>query len=195
MNVTVKSTDNSKAISAAIKALSEKRVMVGVPAQGEKLLGNPPDGPNTRQSDPINNASLAYIHESGAPEANIPARPFLRSGVENVRTQIIKGLEKAGKAAFAGDAVEVDKQLMRGGRQAQAAVRNKITDGPFLPLAPATIAARLWRGHPGQQSHSIYGKGAIASEMHVAATGMQPLIDTGQLRNSINFVIRKVKAK
>lgn len=193
MNVTVKLTDNSKAISAAIKALSEKRVMVGVPATGEKLLGA--GGSNIRQSGAITNAQLAYIHNNGAPEVNIPARPFLRPGVESVKDKIIKGLEAAGKAAFAGNAVEVDKALIRVGLIAQAAVRNKITDGPFLPLAPATIAARLRRGHPGQQAHSIYGKGAIASDIHAAATGMRPLVDTGQLRAAINFVIRKVKGK
>lgn len=191
--VTTSAKDNSKAIAKAIQDLASKRVLVGVPARGEKLLGSPPDGPNNRQQGSINNAALAYIHENGAPEVNIPARPFLRPGVESAKDKIIKSFERAGKAVFVGDIVEADKQLMRAGFEAQSAVRNKITDGPFLPLAPVTIAARLRRGHPGQQSRSIYGKGAIASSVHVDATGMQPLIDTGQLRASINFVIRKIK--
>ena len=72
-------------------------------------------------------------------------------------------------------------------------MRAKIMDGPFVPLAPATILARLRRGRPGRINSSIYGRGAIASDEHDAATGMRPLVDTGALRNSINYVIRTVK--
>lgn len=190
VNVVVRSTDNSKAISAAIKALSEKRVLVGVP--GAKTTRQPEPG---QPAPAINNAELAYIHENGAPEANIPARPFLRPGIEAAKDEITKGLEKAGRAAFAGNASEVDRQLTRVGLIAQAAVREKITDGPFVPLAPATILARLRRGRKGQLDPSIYGKGAIASDEHAAATGMRPLVDTGQLRAAINFVIRTIKGK
>lgn len=190
MNVVFRSTDNSKTILAAIRALSEKRVMVGVPA--DKAGRQPEPGQPTPE---INNAELTYIMENGAPEANIPARPFLRPGVETAKDEITKGLEKAGRAAFAGHASEVDRQLTRVGLIAQAAVREKITEGPFVPLAPATIAARLRRGRKGQLDPSIYGKGAIASDEHAAATGMRPLVDTGQLRNAVSFVIRTMKGK
>src|ERR1700735_3532923 len=131
MNVVVRSTDNSKAVSAAIKALSEKRVMVGVPAA--KAMRQPEPG---QPAPAIHNAELAYIHDRGAPEANIPARPFLLPGVESVKSAITKGLEKAGRAAFAGDASEVERQLRIVGLTAQDAVKSKIMAGPFVPLAP-----------------------------------------------------------
>jgi hypothetical protein len=188
MNITVRSTDNSKAISAAIRKLADRRVMVGVPAATAMRQAQP-----GQPAPKINNAELAYIHDHGAPEVNIPARPFLAPGIASVSDKIAAGLQKAGRAALAGDAAAVDRQLNRVGLMAQAAVRAKITDGPFVPLAPATILARLRRGRPGQLDPSIYGRGAIASDEHDAATGMRPLIDTGALRNAINYVIRTVK--
>jgi hypothetical protein len=188
VNVTVRSTDNSRAISAAIRDLANRRVLVGVPAA--KADRQPEPG---QPAPAINNAEIAYIQEHGAPEANIPARPFLAPGVASAHDKIVKGLEKAGRAAFAGDSAAVDRRLNEVGLIAQAAVRNKITDGPFVPLAPATILARLRRGRKGQLDPSIYGNGAIPSDEHAAATGMRPLIDTGQLRNAISFVIRKIK--
>jgi hypothetical protein len=190
MNVTIRSTNNSAAISAAIRDLASRRVLVGVPAEKAGRQPDPGQPPT-----PINNAELAYIHERGAPEANIPARPFLQPGVDSARDRLVKKLESAGRAAFAGDPAAVDRRLTEVGLIAQAAVRNKIADGPFVPLAPATIRARLRRTGIGKFDPSIYGKGAIASDEHEAATGMWPLIDTGQLRNAISFVIRKIKGK
>jgi hypothetical protein len=190
MIVTVQSTDRSKPISAAIRALAERRVMVGVPA--EKATRQPGPG---EPAPKINNAELAYIHEHGAPEVKIPARPFLAPGVASAQDKIIAGLRKAGELALAGDSAGVERQLNRVGFEAQSAVRAKITDGPFIPLAPATILARLRRGRAGQLDPSIYGRGAIASDEHAAATGMRPLIDTGALRAAISYVIRTVKGK
>lgn len=190
MNIALRSTDNSKVISAAIRDLASRRVLVGVPA--EKTHRDAAPG---QPAPAINNAEIAYIHEHGAPEANIPARPFLQPGVDSVRDRLVKKLESAGRAALVGDPDTVDRRLTEVGLIAQAAVRNKITDGPFVPLAPATIRARLRRGHAGKLDPSIYGKGAIASDEHAAATGMRPLIDSGQLRAAINFVIRKIRGK
>jgi hypothetical protein len=72
-------------------------------------------------------------------------------------------------------------------RTTQNAVRTKITDGPFAPLADSTLRARARRGR----------KGAVA-ELKSRAQGnapnnanAKPLIDTGQLRKSITYVVRK----
>ena len=52
------------------------------------------------------------------------------------------------------------------------AIKAKITDGPFEPLKPSTIAARKSK----RKSRSN--------------ADIKPLIDTGALRNSISYVIR-----
>ena len=127
----------------AIDLLGTKRVMVGIPSTkaGRSAAG-----------DPINNAALGYIHENGAPEVGIPARPFLVPGVASVQPKIEEGLKAAGDAAFGGKEESVDRALTRVGLIGQAAVRKKITDGPFVPLKPATISARKRRSDAAASS-------------------------------------------
>lgn len=160
--VTVKTViDNVKGLTESLRSLSNFDVLVGIPS--DKALRKNDDG------EPINNAALGYIHENGAPEAGIPARPFLSAGIESAREEINKRLRSAAEAAVEGKPELVMRRLGAVGLTAQNAVRAKINEGVPPPLAPSTIAARLRRGR----------------------TGDKPLIDTGQLRNSISYVIRK----
>jgi phage gpG-like protein len=156
--------DNLKKVSKSIDALGRARVMVGVPADK-----------TDRKDGSISNASLAYIHNVGAPEANIPARPFMEPGVASVQPQIAEGLKKAGKFALEGRSDAVDRQFHRVGAIGRDAIKAKITDGPFAPLKPSTIAAR---------------KSKRKSRNN---TDIKPLIDTGAMRNSISYVIREEK--
>lgn len=134
-----------------------KSVLVGIPASK-----------SARDVDSkMTNVDIAYIQNFGAPEANIPSREFMRPGIVNAQPKIVKALRLAGKAAFNGE--DPDKYLHMAGLVAQAAIKKKITDGPFLPLAASTVAARL---RSGKQSD-------------------KPLINTGQLRNAISYVIRE----
>jgi phage gpG-like protein len=151
--------DNVAKATAGIEKLATTRVMVGVPAE----KGSRSD------AEPINNAALAYIHENGAPEAGIPARPFLKPGIDTKQAEITTALEKTGRAALDGNPEAVDRGFNIVGLIGQNAVRAKINTGPFTPLTEATVAARRARGR----------------------TGTKPLIDTGQLRNSLTYVIRK----
>lgn len=151
--------DKVPAIEKAIKDLAATRVMVGIPASKAAR----------REKGAINNAALGYIHENGAPEAGIPARPFLIPGVRNAEAQITAHLKAAGEAALSGEAKRSDRELHATGLIAQAAVRAKITAGPFIALARSTLARRRARGR----------------------TGTKPLIDSGQLRNAISYVLRR----
>lgn len=152
-------TDKLAAVVAGIEALVSYRIMVGVPSDraGRRDLA-------------IDNAALAYIHDNGAPEVGIPARPFMLEGVNDVRDRIVEQQEHAAEAALDGKPDKVEQFYHRAGLIAQAGIRAKITRGPFVPLKPATLAARRRRGRKGTR----------------------PLIDTGQLRNAISYVIRKV---
>jgi hypothetical protein len=152
--------DNVAKVIGGIAAIATTRVMVGVPAE----KGSRTDG------EPINNAALAYIHNNGAPEAGIPAREFMRSGIDAKKAEITAGLEKTGQAALDGKPEAVDRGFHRVGLIGQAALRAKITEGPFTPLKEATIEARRRRGR----------------------TGTKPLLDRGELRNALSYVIRKV---
>jgi len=151
--------DNVARVIDGIAQLATTRVMVGVPA--EKA---------TRQDgEPVTNADLAYIHNNGAPEAGIPAREFMRSGIETKQADINEALKKTGEAALDGKPAAVDRGFHRVGLIGQAALRAKITDGAFVPLADATIEARRRAGR----------------------TGTKPLIDKAELRNALSYVVRK----
>lgn len=153
--------DNLKKLVEATDNLTKQQVLVGVPANKA--------GRNQTQGQRINNATLAYIHEHGAPAANIPARPFMRPGVRSVQADLIKIMRQAANAAYEGRPDHVNKYLNAAGIKAQLAIQMKLRSGPFVPLSPRTIAARRARG--------------------VQRT--KPLIDTGQLLQSISYVVRK----
>ncbi len=150
--------DKLPELQKRIEALANKRVLVGVPAETDPRKDNAP----------ITNAALAFIHNYGSHARNIPPRPFLLPGLEPVMPSLAAGLRRAAQAAVNGDDGDVDRRLHMVGMAAQNAVRRYITTADFIPLKPATLAARRARG--------------------VSRT--RPLIDTGQLRMSITYVIR-----
>lgn len=164
-----------------INRLTGKAVFVGVPSEeaGREAAAEEDHGP-------INNAALAYIHENGAPEANIPARPFLAAGIEENRTAIESRLKKAADEAMKGKLGNVDSAMEKVGQTAQSGVRNKINSGAFEPLADTTLRARARRGRQGAKDElKRRAKGESPS-----TDDAKPLIDTGQLRNSITYVVR-----
>jgi hypothetical protein len=162
--------DRVAIVEKAIAELAQTRVMVGIPMDSEK---------NTRDDGAeLTNAEIGYINEIGAPEANLPPRPFLVPGVAGIKDEVISRLKAVGRDALAGKASAVTKGLMALGLVGQNAVREKITAGPFVPLSPRTIAARR-RKHIGRQA--------------ITAADVTPLVSTGQLRNAITFAIRKIK--
>jgi hypothetical protein len=166
------------ALLSALKALSSTRVLVGVPSDAEQPhLGQSPGAdarkPDAQHPSPPNNALLAYVHNFGSPARGIPPRPFMEPGIKSVQPQITAQLKAAGDAAMAGDEGKMMKHFHAAGLIAQGGTRMKITTGPFVPLAPATIAARRRR------------VGASRSAV------IQPLLDSGQLRQSISYIVRR----
>lgn len=159
--ISKKSIDVKK-LMKALKSLPHKNVLVGIPSDKSNRKAE------VGEKADITNAELGYIHEYGAPEKNIPARPFLIPGVEEVKPQVIKYFKEAGKAAVEGNITQIEKYFHMAGLAAQNTVRAKINNGDFEPLSEVTLRLRRSRGR----------------------TGTRPLIDTGQLRNSITYVIR-----
>jgi hypothetical protein len=134
------------------------------------LVGVPTTRADRKEKgEPVNNAEIGYWQEFGAPAANIPARPHLIPGVEAAADDINKQFRAAAVAALRGEAHEVDRRMNAAGLLAQNSVRRLIGDGLVPELAARTLAARRARGR----------------------TGEKPLIDTGQYRNSITYVIRR----
>lgn len=162
----------------AIGYLASRRVMVGV--TGEKA---------GRRDGSIDNASLAYIHENGAPEVGIPARPFLRPGVQDVQPRIVSYLNQAMTAALDGNKGKVERIYNAVGLVAQNSIRGKITAGLSPPLADSTLRARARRGRKGAKLELKSRAGGAAPGIVYA----KPLLDTGQLRAAITYVVRTVR--
>jgi hypothetical protein len=173
--------DEMGSFMKALEEMQAKSVLAGFP-EGEKPREDEEGNP-----DPITNAALGYIHNTGMPEQNIPARPFMNEGIENKREEITDGMEAAGIAALDGDMDGVNSALNAVGLSAQAGIRTKIVDGPFEPLAESTLKARARRGRKGAQEE--LDRRAAGEDPGVELA--RPLNDTAQMRNAVNYVVRK----
>lgn len=174
----VTTVDRVEEIVQGVRRLTGQEVLVGVPAKDAQ-----------RDGGPVSNAAIGYWMEFGVPESNVPARPFLVPGVRNYEDRAVLRLRRAAELALEGQGDKANQQLTAIGLEAVSAVKAKITEGPFVPLAPSTIARRI--GGDTSRLGELYKHATITSAAHVGLTGVQPLINTGKLRNSINFVLRK----
>ncbi|WP_043614274.1 hypothetical protein [Chromobacterium violaceum] len=194
--------DNLTEVMKSIKSLVNRDVLVGIPGSNA----------DRKEGDPVSNAVLGYIHTNGGtiqiPERTVtlyrkvgndgelanggrfvksrkanfatthiipahtvtlPPRPFLEPGIINAQDDIANSMKKAAEAALAGKPSEIENAMEAAGTKAQKAAQAVLNSGDELtPLAPSTLASRRSRGR----------------------TGDKPLVDTGQLRNSITYVLR-----
>lgn len=168
-------TDNMGTLLDALRQLRDSELLVGYPdddsaSGGVKGKGA---GPTDRKelngkSQPITNAALAYIQDNGSPAMNIPARPFLRPGIRAAGDKIAQRHKDAAIAALDGDQQRVEANLQAAGIEAVSSVKAKIRSGPFKALSKRTLAARKRRG----------------------VTRTKPLLDTLQMLNATNYVVR-----
>lgn len=149
--------DNFASIIKAISDIAKKDVLVGIP-----------DSAPDREEGPLSNAQIGYILETGSPANNLPARPFLVPGVQDVQEQCADRLERAADAALNGSKQAAERQLTSAGLIAENSVKRKINSNIQPKLADSTLEARRRRG----------------------VTRESTLVDTGQLRNSVTHVVR-----
>lgn len=135
----------------------------------------------------ITNAALGYIHDKGAPEANIPARPFMIPGILSVEAKIGDQLLSAAKAVLRDPNTNIEARFHRVGLVASTGIKKKINEGVPPPLADATLRSRANRGRKGAMLE--LDKRAAGELPGIALA--KPLIDTGQLRNAVTYVVRK----
>lgn len=178
-----------KALTKALAALADNEVLVGFPEASTTRK----EDPEEEGSGDLTNAALGYIHDNGAPEANIPARPFMLPGIEDARGKLIKIAKNTGmKVLDATNPQEVvDQGLHMMGLVAQSSIRKVINDGIDPPLADRTLRERARRGRKGAKEELANRAAGLPPGKELA----KPLIDTGQLRNAVNYVIRPRKRR
>lgn len=180
--MTVKVTkDNVNLFVDAVRKLTAKEVLVGIPKANVDRQPTP-DDPNPS----VNNAELGYIHEFGAPEANIPPRPFLIPGVKSIQPQSVKRLKAAAKFALEGNLTKAMSQMDALGLIAQEAVQVRIKDGIPPPIKEATKMGRLRRKTSYKNATPARKRKMMEKWL---AGDFTPLIDTGSLYQSITYVV------
>lgn len=91
-----------------------------------------------------------------------PSRPFIRDSLNNNKDKISQFMQSAAKGIVNGKSAE--DVLKKIGTFQKGLIQKEITSGNFVPNSPATIRK----------------KGSST-----------PLIDTGRMRQSVNFVVRE----
>lgn len=185
MPVDVNVTDRTNKIKEALEKLKTMDVLVGIPQKDDSRLG-----------DPITNAELLFIHtngvraksmriamrnnidefgyhkayemyikSNGSPLWNSPPRPVIEPAIEADKETIAELLKQALQAGLDGDFELAKQYLNKAGLEGQAASQDWFTDprNGWAPNSPLTIKR----------------KGSD-----------KPLIDSGELRKSIVFIVR-----
>ncbi len=186
--------DNLDAVLKSISSLVQKQVLVGVP---DSTAGRKDDG------EPISNAEIGYIMETGSPANNVPARPHLVPGVEDALPRVTAQLRRGVSAALNGNLDKVEQALGSAGTLSVSSVRLRIRNNIPPPLAPSTVANRYRqrRTKAPRKAERDYAAlidaGAQAAGMSLSeiqsAAGIIPLINSGNYLKSITYVVRRRK--
>lgn len=173
--------DNVSAVVKSLSELSRQRLLVGIP-----------DTTAGRSSGPVSNAVIGYSMEFGMPERKVPARPFLMPTIKDMNKEIAEKFRLMGQRALNGDYQGAIRVMEALGLEAVNKVRARITAKIPPPLAASTVEARLRRTQAGQKMLKRLGNQDLKKW---GATNLTPLIDTGQLKNAVTYVIRKKPAQ
>ena len=187
--------DNIGKIRQAVTELTRARVYVGIPGDAAPRRA---EGGKT----PPTNAVIGYAMEFGLPDKNVPARPFLFPGVKDAEWQIADLMKEGLDLAMSGDAGAPKRTLEQVGTVGFKAVRERIRSNVPPPLALGTIEARARRGtskdikRRGRKGAKQYLKllaegtpQAVLEDLGENAL-VKTLQDTGQLLNSVTYVVR-----
>lgn len=131
----------------------------------EVLVGVPQEKSSRKGSGKVTNAELLFIHTNGSPVRGIPARPVLQPAIENDKERVGEMLGKAIDAATSGNKEQVVPALERAGQYG------------------ANIC-RAWFTNPSNSWESN------SEETKKRKKSSRPLIDTGEMRKSITYIVR-----
>lgn len=157
----VTTVDKIGKVAKAMNFMMENEVYVGIS-----------DETTTREKgEPVTNAELLFIHTNGSPVNNIPARPVLEPAIKDDKERLSKMMESAFLTAEKGDTEGALRKLKLAGMRAQNVCRAWFVNpkNGWPPNSPGVAARKRAKG----------------------STNPKPLIDTGELRKSITYFIRR----
>jgi hypothetical protein len=140
-------------------------------------------GDSEKREGPIDNVSLAVLHEFGSPSQNIPERSFLRAPADANRAAYQAMLRTLIPDVLTGKRT-IAKVLGLVGMKGVADVNAWVRQGSNLaPNAPMTIARKLHLKRGKKKSDVLDEFGRVKE----GAIGPRPLIDTGRLLQSVTY--------
>jgi hypothetical protein len=165
--------------------------------KNEVLVGFPEDGAERQDGEDPTNAMLGYIHDNGAPEANIPARPFMLPGIEAVQDAVADKLGQTMRAVLRGDGPQrVEQGFTQIGFLAMNSIKRTINAGVPPPLSDFTLRARMKSGRKNGGGARIGAAQELDRRWDGQAPSTEfakPLVDTGQMRNAVTYALRPRK--
>lgn len=170
--------DGFEALEKSIARLARDEVLVGFPEDTTQR-----DDPDSKD---VTNAALGYIHDNGAPEANIPARPFMIPGITRVMPKVEATLHKMAQYGLAGDVAKIDEGFERIGFLGVDGITSTIREGVPPPLAELTLKKRAAKGRKGAQAELNRRAAGYGPSLQLAT----PLMDTNEMLKSVTYVVR-----
>ena len=171
--------------AAALEKLTKQYILVGI---------RDTDGSREKDGEP-SNAKIGFLNEFGSPAKNLPARPFLRPGVRGQEKWIASKFRAAARAAAAGDEMAVDQILEKVALRVPDGVREYMRKGIPPPLLSRQYARRTQSMRDSEIeeiNRRFKGKGPSEQFANVPTDRLNiPLINTGQLRDSIKGYVIK----
>lgn len=129
--------------------------------------------PGAKYQDGTPVAYVATIQEHGSPKEGIPPRSFMRTTIEEKKSEWAKLSKSGAKAVMVGNASP--KQVMEGiGLAAAGDIRKKITEITSPPLTDATVAAKKRKLAAGKEVGSL----------------TKPLVETSLMLTSLNHEVK-----
>lgn len=215
--LTVSESGDYSFIGEALASLKYARVLVGIPEdetnrnanlreQAIKQVESSKNGKLSKRSkhllksaessEHVTNAGLMYIHTNGSPKRHIPARPVIEPSIEANRKNLEAGLAKVIDAEFAGDKALAETLLRRVGQMGSNGAKRWFTDprNGWKQNSPLTIRRKLGTLGGKKLKGALKILNSVQEHMPLVGTTAldeinTPLIDTGELRRSITFVV------
>jgi len=156
-------SDFTSQFNEAIKRFRNDAVLVGIPASD-----------STRDEDGITNAALLAINVFGSPANNIPARDVMGQGIRNAQEAVALQFKKCAQEVLTKGPEALHVYYERAGIIASNSVKKAINDQDW----------------PQTGNNEGPSKSTLASRKSRGFKGTKSLIVTGQLRNSITYVVK-----
>jgi hypothetical protein len=217
--VSVSGTDRSGTLKKLLDGISRMEVYVGIPEEKADREGGGPSNAQLAfihthgaraasmrremagemdKGQSYSAAHQLYVSAHGSPLYRVPPRPIIEPAIEaeGNKEPIAEELGAAAKAVLDRKPAEAKRHLTKAGMLGQNAARGWFTDprNEWPPLAWRTLLRKMKRTKGMKRVRQALIRYVHEEGLDLAqysALSNRPLIDTGELRRSITYVVKE----